>query len=457
MSLREPNRTVVWVTRENVIVSDLPRKALSRTAKLATLPLGAAGRATVGLGKRIGGAPAETVLAEFQRRTAEQLFSVLGELKGGAMKFGQMLSLMESAMPEEFAAPYRATLTKLQDSAPPMPASTVHTILSRELGARWRARFEEFDDLPAAAASIGQVHQGILKDGRKVAVKLQYPGAAEALRADLRQLGRVARTFGSWVPGLDIKPLIAELQERIGEELDYDREAQAQQQYADAFKDHPEFVVPRVIKHSPKVIVSEWIEGRPLSGVITGGTKSERDDVGLKYVRFMFTGPKLAGLLHSDPHPGNFRVMPDGRLGVVDFGLCARLPDGLPPAIGRLMRISLTGDGEAVVEGLRAEGFIKPRMEIDPQQLIDYLAPFAEPARTETFQFSRAWMREQANRTGDLRSPNASLALRLNMPPSYLLIHRVWIGGMAVLSQLEAEAPFRGVLEELLPGFADEA
>ena len=439
-----------------MIVSDLPRKALSRTAKLATLPLGAAGRATVGLGKRIGGAPAETVLADFQRRTAEQLFAVLGELKGGAMKFGQMLSLMESAMPEEFAAPYRATLTKLQDSAPPMPASTVNTILSRELGARWRARFEEFDDLPAAAASIGQVHYGVLKDGRKVAVKLQYPGAAEALRADLRQLGRVARTFGSWVPGLDIKPLIAELQERIGEELDYDREAQAQQQYADAFKGHPEFVVPRVIKHSPKVIVSEWIEGKPLSGVITGGTKSERDEVGLKYVRFMFTGPLLAGLLHSDPHPGNFRVMSDGRLGVVDFGLCARLPDGLPPAIGRLLRISLTGDGDAVVEGLRAEGFIKSRMEIDPQQLIDYLAPFAEPARAETFQFSRAWMREQANRTGDLRSPNASLTLRLNMPPSYLLIHRVWIGGMAVLSQLEAEAPFRGVLEELLPGFSDE-
>ncbi|MDX6291246.1 MAG: hypothetical protein QOH50_321 [Kribbellaceae bacterium] len=440
-----------------MIVSDLPRKALSRTAKLATLPLGAAGRATVGLGKRIGGAPAETVLADFQRRTADQLFSVLGELKGGAMKFGQMLSMMESAMPEEFAAPYRATLTKLQDSAPPMPASTVDTILSRELGARWRARFEEFDDQPAAAASIGQVHYGILKDGRKVAVKLQYPGAADALRADLRQLGRVARTFGSWVPGLDIKPLIAELQERIGEELDYDREAQAQQQYADAFKGHPEFVVPRVIKHSPKVIVSEWIEGKPLSGVITGGTKSERDEVGLKYVRFMFTGPLLAGLLHSDPHPGNFRVMSDGRLGVVDFGLCARLPDGLPPAIGRLLRISLTGDGDAVVEGLRAQGFIKPRMEIDPQQLIDYLAPFAEPARAETFQFSRAWMREQANRTGDLRSPNASLTLRLNMPPSYLLIHRVWIGGMAVLSQLEAEAPFRGVLEELLPGFSDEA
>jgi len=369
------------------------------------------------------------------------------------MKFGQMLSLMESAMPEELAAPYRATLTKLQDSAPPMPASTVHTILSRELGRRWRDRFEEFDDLPAAAASIGQVHRGTLKDGREVAVKLQYPGAAEALRADLRQLGRFARTFGTLVPGLDMKPLVTELQERIGEELDYDREAQAQQQYADAFKGHPEFVVPRVIKHSPSVIVSEWIEGRPLSSFITDGTKQERDEIGLKYVRFMFSGPRLAGLLHSDPHPGNFRVMPDGRLGVVDFGLCARLPDGLPPAIGRLLTISLQGDGIAVRDGLRAEGFIKPRMEIDPEQLMDYLAPFAEPARAEMFQFSRAWMRAQANRTGDFRSPHASLALKLNLPPSYLLIHRVWIGGIAVLSQLEAEAPFSSVLDEFLPGF----
>ncbi len=443
------------MTGQNGTVSDLPRKALSRTAKLASLPLGAAGRATLGLGKRIGGTPAETVLAEFQRRTADQLFAVLGELKGGAMKFGQMLSLMESAMPEELAAPYRAALTKLQDSAPPMPASTVHTILSRELGKRWRDRFAEFDDLPAAAASIGQVHRGILMDGREVAVKLQYPGAADALRADLRQLGRFARTFGTFVPGLDMKPLVAELQERIGEELDYDREAQAQQQYADAFKDHDEFVVPRVIKHSPTVIVSEWIEGRPLSSIISDGTQQERDEIGLKYVRFMFSGPKYAGLLHSDPHPGNFRVMPDGRLGVVDFGLCARLPEGLPPAIGRLLRISLEGDAAAVLAGLREEGFIKPRMEIDPDQLMDYLSPFAEPARAEKFQFSRAWMRAQANRTGDFRSPSASMALKINLPPSYLLIHRVWIGGIAVLSQLEAEAPFRAVLEEFLPGFTD--
>ncbi|HEY3001106.1 MAG TPA: AarF/ABC1/UbiB kinase family protein [Kribbellaceae bacterium] len=435
--------------------ADLPRKAISRTAKLASLPLGAAGRATIGLGRRIGGAPAEQVMAEFQRRTADQLFSVLGELKGGAMKFGQMLSLMETAFPEELAAPYRATLTRLQDSAPPMPASMVHNILSAELGSKWRERFDEFDDIPAAAASIGQVHQGVLKDGRTVAIKLQYPGAADALRTDLRQIGRLARTFGSWVPGLDLKPLVAELQERIGEELDYDREAQAQQQYAIAFADSDQFRVPRVIKHSPKVIVSEWIEGTPLSRIIAEGDQGQRNEVGLKYVRFMFSGPEYAGLLHSDPHPGNFKVMDDGRLGVVDFGLCARLPDGLPPAIGRLLRIAIDGDAEQVVEGLRAEGFIKPRMEIEPDRLLDYLEPFVEPARAETFTFNRAYMREQMARNTDLRGPHASVALRMNLPPSYLLIQRVWIGGLAVLSQLEAEAPYRAVLEEFLPGFAD--
>ncbi len=230
----------------------------------------------------------------------------------------------------------------------------------------------------------------------------------------------------------------------------------AQQAYAVAFADHDEFVVPRVIKHSSKVIVSEWIDGTPLSKVIAGGDQEQRDEVGLKYVRFMFSGPKLAGLLHSDPHPGNFKVMDDGRLGVVDFGLCARLPDGLPPAIGRLLRIAMDGDAEQVIEGLRAEGFIKPRMTIDPEQLLDYLTPFVEPARVETFKFSRAWMRAQANRNTDLRNPHASIALRLNLPPSYLLIQRVWIGGLAVLSQLEAEAPFGAVLTEFLPGYTDD-
>src|SRR5712691_11357082 len=162
-------------------VSDLPRRAFTRTAKLATLPVGLAGRTAWGLGKRLGGRPAELAAAEIQHRTAEQIFRVLGELKGGAMKFGQALSIFEAALPPEIAGPYRATLTKLQESAPPLPAGTVHRVLAEDLGPDWREAFAEFNDKPAAAASIGQVHRARWGDGREVAVKIQYPGAGRAL------------------------------------------------------------------------------------------------------------------------------------------------------------------------------------------------------------------------------------------------------------------------------------
>src|SRR6266849_11187739 len=162
-------------------VSDLPRRAFTRTAKLATLPVGLAGRTALGFGKRLGGRPAEIVANEIQQRTAEQIFRVLGELKGGAMKLGQALSIFEAALPPEIAGPYRATLTKLQEAAPPLPARTVHQVLAKDLGENWRDNFAEFNDTHAAAASIGQVHQARWHDGRRGAVKIQYPGAGRAL------------------------------------------------------------------------------------------------------------------------------------------------------------------------------------------------------------------------------------------------------------------------------------
>ncbi|MEV7237053.1 AarF/ABC1/UbiB kinase family protein [Streptomyces sp. NPDC051020] len=449
-------------------MSDLPRKAVTRTAKLAALPLGFAGRATWGLGKRIGGKSAEIVARELQQRTADQLFRTLGELKGGAMKLGQALSVFESALPDDVAGPYRAALTKLQEAAPPMPTRTVHAVLTERLGEDWRELFLEFDDKPSAAASIGQVHRAVWHDGRAVAVKVQYPGAGEALLSDLTQLSRFARLLGPLIPGMDIKPLIAELRDRVSEELDYELEAQSQREHAEEFANDPDVVVPGVVHQSDQVLVTEWIDGVPLAEVIAEGTQEQRDRAGQLLARFLFSGPARTNLLHADPHPGNFRLLPGGgeadgeaegggsgpwRLGVLDFGTVDRLPGGLPQPIGDSLRLTLAGDAEAVYELLREEGFVKESIALDPDEVLDYLLPIIEPAQVEEFTFTRSWMRNQAARIADPRSPAHQLGKQLNLPPAYLLIHRVTLSTIGVLCQLGATVRLRDELESWVPGF----
>ena len=435
-------------------MTDIPRRAASRTSRLASLPLGVAGRATLGLGKRLGGRSADEVTEELQRRTAEQLFTVLGQLKGGAMKFGQALSVFEAAFPEDMAAPYREALTKLQEGAPPMPAQTVHQVLARQLGRDWRRRFTDFEEQPAAAASIGQVHRATWADGRAVAVKVQYPGAGPALLADLTQLSRFARMFSVLSPGLDVKPLLAELRARVVEELDYSLEADAQRGFASAYEGDPEVLVPRVVASAPKVLVTEWIDGIPLARIIATGDRAQRDRAGYLLALLHFSAPQRAGLLHADPHPGNFRLLPDGRLGVIDFGAVARLPGGLPEPIGRLVRLALEGEAEAVLAGLRQEGFVRPDLQVDAGRVLAYLRPMLEPLARDTFRFTRAWMRREAARVADPRNEAAQVGRQLNLPPSYLLIHRVTIGSIGVLCQLDAEAPYRVIVERWQPGFA---
>ncbi|RMI32061.1 ABC1 kinase family protein [Streptomyces triticirhizae] len=441
---------------------DLPRKAVTRTAKLATLPLSFAGRATWGLGKRIGGRSAELVGQEVQQRTAQQLFSVLGELKGGAMKLGQALSVFESALPESVAGPYRAALTKLQEAAPPMPASSVVRAMAERLGEDWRERFLEFDERPAAAASIGQVHRAVWADGREVAVKIQYPGAGEALLSDLAQLSRFARVLAPWAPGLEIKPLLEEMRDRVAEELDYALEADSQRICADAFRGDPDVVVPEVVCQRDGLLITEWLEGTPLSEVIAEGEPAERDRAGQLLARFLFSGTARTGLLHADAHPGNFRLVPvEGepverwRLGVLDFGAVNRLPEGLPPAIGRALRLSLDGAASEVYEQLCEEGFVKASIDLDPEEVMDYLLPMTEPARAEEFTFTREWLRTQAARIADPRSSAHQLGRRLNLPPSYLLIHRVTLSTIGVLCQLNATVRLRDELVAGLPGFGD--
>jgi predicted unusual protein kinase regulating ubiquinone biosynthesis (AarF/ABC1/UbiB family) len=435
----------------------MPRKTAARTARLASIPLGVAGRAVGGWGKRLVGQNAEQVSAELSAKTAEQLFAVLGTLKGGAMKFGQALSVFEAAVPSDMAEPYREALTKLQSAAPPMSSQTTHRVLAEQLGRGWTDRFESFNDTPAAAASIGQVHKAVWHDGRTVAVKVQYPGADQALMSDLRQLQRFSKLFQAIVPGTEVKPLLQELSDRMSEELDYRSEAAHQRAFAKVFAGDPHVLVPRIVASAPKVLVSEWVEGRPLSSIIRDGDREIRDLAGFRLAEFHYSSPARVGLLHSDPHPGNFMLTDDGRLCVIDFGAVAQLPDGLPLAHGRMMRLALDGRSRELLDLLREEHFIRAdgKQQPEAEHVFAYLAPFVEPLKEETFHFTRRWMQKQAVRVSNMRGQDFRTGRSLNLPPQYLLLHRVLGGSTGILCQLDAELPVRELINRWQPGFAD--
>ena len=436
-------------------VAEIPRRSSSRTAKLASIPLGIAGRAAVGFGRRLAGGDREEIDAELAAKAAEQLFTVLGELKGGAMKVGQALSVMEAAVPEEFAEPYREALTKLQSAAPPLPAKTVHRVLDQQLGAGWRERFASFDDVPTASASIGQVHRATWADGREVAVKVQYPGADEALRADLRTLSRFAGLFATVMPGTDVRAVLDELTARTEEELDYRIEADNQRAFARVFSDDRRFVVPRVVASSPKVFVTEWLTATPLSTIIAEGTREQRNRAGALLAEFHFASPAQVGLLHCDPHPGNFMLLDDGRLGVIDFGATAAMPNGLPPVLGRMVRLALEERFDELTTLLYENRFVLPGREVTEQEIADYLRPFTDPIHTESFHFTRAWLQKAAGTATDFSGSNFRTARALNLPPEYANIVRVLLGSVGICAQLDAHAPYMRILSEWLPGFTD--
>ncbi|HTM86336.1 MAG TPA: AarF/UbiB family protein, partial [Mycobacterium sp.] len=345
-------------------VTEIKRGRAARNAKLASLPVSFAGRAALGLGKRMAGKSKDDVTAEMMEKAADQLFTVLGELKGGAMKVGQALSVMEAAIPAQFGEPYREALTKLQKDAPPLAADKVHRVLDAQLGTKWRERFTSFDDTPIASASIGQVHRAVWSDGRAVAVKIQYPGADEALRADLKTIRRLTGVFKQLAPGADVQGIVDELIDRTEMELDYRLEADNQRAFAKAYVDDPHIVIPQVVASAPKVVIQEWLDGIPMAEIIAHGTVQQRDVMGTRLMELTFGSPLRVKMLHGDAHPGNFMLLPDGRMGVIDFGAVAPLPDGFPIELGMTIRYARDKNYEQLLVTMEKAGLIQKDREV---------------------------------------------------------------------------------------------
>ena len=435
-------------------VSDIKRGQAARNARLASIPVGFAGRAALGLGKRLTGKSKDAVQAELMEKAANQLFTVLGELKGGAMKVGQALSVMEAAIPEELGEPYRDALTKLQKDAPPLPAEKVHRVLDAQLGTKWRGRFTSFDDSPVASASIGQVHKAVWSDGRDVAVKIQYPGADEALRADLKTMQRMVGVFKQLSPGADIEGVVDELIERTEMELDYRLEADNQRKFAKAYADHPHFAVPRVVASAPKVVVQEWIQGVPMAEIIRNGTPEQRDMIGTRLLELTFDAPRRLELLHGDAHPGNFMLLPDGRMVVIDFGAVAPMPGGFPVELGMTIRLARDKNYDLLLPTMEKVGFIQKGQQVSVRDIDEMLHQYVEPIEVEGFHYTRKWLQRMTYSQLDRSVSQIKTARQMDLPPKLVIPMRVIASVTAILCQLDAHVPTKALTEELVPGFA---
>jgi predicted unusual protein kinase regulating ubiquinone biosynthesis (AarF/ABC1/UbiB family) len=331
-----------------------------------------------------------------------------------------------------------------------MSTSLVHQVLAEELGRDWRDLFGRFDDAPAAAASIGQVHRATWHDGRVVAVKVQYPRAGDALATDLRQLGRLVPLIRVAAPGLDARGLFSELRSQLMAEVDYQQEAAAQTSFADAFHGDADFLVPPVVEVTDRVLVSAWVEGAPVAVIARRGNQRQRRRVALLLTRFLLSSPSRVGRLHGDPHPGNFRLTDDGRLAVLDFGCSLPMPSGWPPRLEELLRAGRDLDSAALFETATATGLVGSR-GVTPTALLDLLAPLLEPLRYDEFTFDRAWMRAQTLRLSDPCARASRTQRRLRMPVRHLLVQRVAAGTTGVLCLLGVPVPVLAEVAAWMP------
>ena len=371
------------------------------------------------------------------------------------MKVGQALSVMEAAVPEEYSGPYREALTKLQKDAPPLPANRVHRVLDAQLGTKWRGRFSSFDDTPVAAASIGQVHKAVWSDGRDVAVKIQYPGADEALRADLKTMQRMVGMVKQLSPGADVEGVVDELIERTEMELDYRLEADNQRAFAKAYHDHPHFLVPHVVASAPKAVIQEWIEGIPMAEIIRNGTTEQRDLIGTRLTELTFDAPRRLEMMHGDAHPGNFMLMPDDRMGVIDFGAVAPLPGGFPTELGMTIRLARDKNYDLLLPTMEKAGFIQKGQQVSVRDIDEMLRQYVEPIEVDVFHYTRKWLQRMTVSQIDRSVAQIRTARQMDLPAKLAIPMRVISSVGAILCQLDAHVPIKALSEELIPGFAE--
>ena len=437
----------------------IPKGRVRRSAKLGTALSGQAARyaGTKAAGVARSDEVAQEKLEARHLETALKMVSILGEMKGAAMKLGQLASFIDTEfLPPEYAELYQEQLSKLRTSAPPMPWSKVSGVLDEEYGEPVSEHFAEFEEEAFAAASIGQVHRATLLDGRAVAVKIQYPGVAEALESDMRNAGMLVRLAQALAPGLDAKEVAQELRERVMEELDYEYEAQNQRSFSRAYRDHPFIYVPDVITRLSRrrVLVTEYVEGTQFDEIKQLGDE-ERSRFGEIVFRFCFGSIYHLQHFNADAHPGNYILMADGRVAFLDFGMTKKLDIEQIELEQRAVDAAVRKDPEALRVALHDLGFVKNPTKLDAERLMDHVMLVGGwYLEDKEYEVSARRVMKIIESTSDPRSDYYDLMRRESLPAEELMGRRMETGVVAVLAQLRARRNWHRIMREWV--YADE-
>ncbi len=385
---------------------------------------------------------------KFAIRTAEDVAKELGEMKGVLMKVGQMISFIAEGLPDEA----QAALATLQADAAPMSPTLAAGVVTAALGAEPEQVFRRWDDLPVAAASIGQVHRADTMEGRRVAVKVQFPGVAEAIEEDLDGAEVLYTVFSAMaLNGLDARGLVDELRARMREELDYRLEARNLSTFAQHFAGHPWVRIPELVPElsAEKVLTTEWIDGMTWDQFLSTAPAETKQRAGEVIWRFGQHAIQRLGQFNGDPHPGNYRFHHDGSVTFLDFGLVKRWEhdewERLEPSLDAIV---VHRDPELLVDAMEHAGFLAAGHGLDPQLVYDYVSSPYRPYLVDEFTFTRDWMRDTLARIFDIQGPHAEVIAKLNMPASFVILDRVVWGVSALLGKLEATGPWRAMLLE---------